>query len=138
MKSEKCNNINRLSKGYSTNSIDINLLKSQKTHEDLKVPIDNPYQNNFIKKKCGKSIDNNNSIKRRKKLKELDIISSNMEKTSQNLNQPVQFYAGLFNNIISKDYQKLKDSYNIFNSKRSYNNNVEEILTKKTEKNINK
>ena len=141
MKSEKCyniNNINRLSKGFSTNSIDINLLKSQKTHGDLNVPIDNPYQNNFIKKKCGKSIDNNNSIKRRKKLKELDIISSNMEKTSQNLNQPVQFYAGLFNNIISKDYQKLKDSYNIFNSKRSYNNNVEEILTKKTEKNINK
>ena len=141
MKSGKCNNINNIiSKGYSTNSIDINLLKSQKTHGDLNVPIDNSYQNNFIKKKCGKSIDNNNSMKRRKKLKlkELDIISSNMEKTSQNLNQPVQFYAGLFNNIISKDYLKLKDSYNIVNSKRSYNNNVEEILTKKTEKNNNK
>lgn len=40
--------------------------------------------------------------KRRKKEKELDIISINIQNSSQNLNQPDIFYAGLFSKLIFK------------------------------------
>ena len=38
--------------------------------------------------------------RKKKKKSELDIISSNIQKSSQNLNQPDIFYAGLFNQLI--------------------------------------
>ena len=43
-----------------------------------------------------------NPNKKRKKEKELDIISINIKKSSQNLNQPDIFYAGLFSELIFK------------------------------------
>ena len=48
--------------------------------------------------------------KKKKKLKELDIISSNILKSSQNLNNPQAFYAGLFSQIMFKNYTKLNPS----------------------------
>ena len=41
-------------------------------------------------------------IKKKKKKNELDIIALNMLKSSQNLNQPDIFYAGLFSQLITK------------------------------------
>ena len=46
--------------------------------------------------------NNNNSSKKKKKKKDLDIISFNLKKSSQNLNQPDIFYAGLFSELITK------------------------------------
>ena len=40
--------------------------------------------------------------KKKKKEKELDIIFINIQKSSQNLNQPDIFYAGLFSKLIFK------------------------------------
>ena len=45
---------------------------------------------------------NNNNVKKKKKQKELDIISVNIQKGSQILNQPDIFYAGLFSELINK------------------------------------
>ena len=94
----------KLNKGASSNTIDFRILRSNEDIDEL-INVNNiSYKINFKRKKFGKSIDKNNSIKKRKKLNDLDIISSNLEKTSLNLNQPEAFYAGLFNNIINKDY----------------------------------
>ena len=62
----------------------------------------------------------------------MDIITSNIQKTSQNLNQPSEFYAGLFSNLISKDYPKLKESPHIFKSRSNLNNILEKTESKKT------
>ena len=131
-KNDKYNN-KKLNKRVSSNAIDNNLLKLNEDKDDSI----NINDLNFYKKKFLKSIDNNNnSIKKRKKLNELDIITSNIQKTSLNLNQPEAFYAGLFNNIINKDYLQLKEPKIIFNSKRSFNNNIAENLIKKVGKEI--
>ena len=132
IKNDKYNN-KKLNKRVSSNAIDNNLLKLNEDKDDSI----NINDLNFYKKKFLKSIDNNNnSIKKRKKLNELDIITSNIQKTSLNLNQPEAFYAGLFNNIINKDYLQLKEPKIIFNSKRSFNNNIGENLIKKVGKEI--
>ena len=54
--------------------------------------------------------------------------SSNIQKSSQNLNQPELFYAGLFNDLMIKDYPQLKDN-SMFNTKDSnyYIENNDEI-----------
>jgi hypothetical protein len=44
----------------------------------------------------------NDSPRKRKKNNELDIIQFNIQKSSQNLNQPDVFYAGLFSKLIFK------------------------------------
>ena len=46
--------------------------------------------------------------KRKKNQKEMDIISLNIEKSSQNLNQPDEFYADLFSHLIRKNENKNK------------------------------
>ena len=109
-KSEKSIN-NKLLKTLSSNSlVSVSLLKSNydKSFDTL-----NENDNNEIKKKK----ISNNKVKKRHKLKELDIISTNIQKSSQNLNNPDLFYAGLFNNLINKDYPKLKETHKIFNHK---------------------
>ena len=122
MKSDKYNN-NKLFNIKSTNSIDLSGIKSLKSNGDINDSINEKSNNNFNfkrKKNMIRSIDTN--FKRKKKLKELDIITSNIQKTSQNLNQPSEFYAGLFSNLISKDYPKLKESPTIFKSRSNLNN----------------
>ena len=57
-----------------------------------------------------KKKNNISQNKKKKKLRELDIISSNILKSSQNLNNPQAFYAGLFNQIMFKNYTKLNPS----------------------------
>ena len=82
----------KLNKGASSNTIDFRILRSNEDI-DKSINVNNiSYKINFKRKKFGKSIDKNNSIKKRKKLNDLDIISSNLEKTSLNLNQPEAFY----------------------------------------------
>ena len=67
---------------------------------------------NMNKLEFKKNKKKNNIIpnKKKKKLKELDIISSNILKSSQNLNNPQAFYAGLFSQIMFKNYTKLNPS----------------------------
>ena len=57
-----------------------------------------------------------NSTKKRKRNTELDLIQFNIRKSSQNLNQPDAFYAGLFSQLI------IKSSYE--NSRINNNNNI--------------
>ena len=59
-----------------------------------------------------------NISKKKKKKSELDIISSNIQRSSQNLNQPEVFYAGLFNQLIGN--YKNKSTCRILNT--SHNN----------------
>lgn len=53
---------------------------------------------------------NNSKLRKKQQLKELDIISSNIQKSSQNLHHPDLFYAGLFNDLMFKDYPQLKEN----------------------------
>ena len=48
----------------------------------------------------------------------MEIISTNIQKSSQNLNHPEIFYAGLFNNLITKNYPHMKENH-IFDNKNS-------------------
>ena len=54
----------------------------------------------------------NNIVKKKKKKNELDIISLNIQKGSQNLNQPDVFYAGLFSQLMFKGSNYGNDSKN--------------------------
>ena len=76
--------------------------------------------------------DNNNSNKRKKKEKEMDIISKNIQKSSQNLNQPDVFYADLFSHLI---YKNTKNKFNSSNkilkaSNILQKNEIDELLEK--------
>ena len=53
----------------------------------------------------------NSNSKRKKKEKEMDIISLNIEQSSQNLNQPDLFYADLFSQLILRKTRKNKLNY---------------------------
>ena len=64
-------------------------------------------ENSNDKKSLDESI---NSSKRKKNQKEMDIIALNIQKSSQNLNQPDLFYADLFSHLIKKDNQKNQKS----------------------------
>ena len=121
------NNNNRIIKRNSSTSCDINELKPI---EDINENNDNNF---YFKRKKFMTKSNDNNLKKKKKLNELDIISFNIQKTSQNLNQPSEFYAGLFNNLFSKDYPKLNLSPNIFKSKQTINSVLEISENKKNE-----
>ena len=128
-KSEKIIN-KKLLKAYTSNSlISIKLIKSK----DGK-PFDTLNENEF--KEIKKKKYSNNRIKKKHKMKELDIISSNIQNTSKNLNQPDVFYAGLFNNLIIKNYPQLKETHNIYNNndnKYYLDNNVIKEMAKESE-----
>ena len=124
-KSHKYNN--KFLKNTSSSSFDLNILKPNENIEfnnniDVTDYENNNYNKPITKKSFKKYGDNNNIIRKRKKLKELEIITSNIQQTSQNLNQPEVFYAGLFNNLI-KDYPKIKETPTYFNIKNNINNN---------------
>ena len=55
----------------------------------------------------------NSIVKKKKKKNELDIISLNIQKGSQNLNQPDVFYAGLFSQLMFKGSNYGNDSKNL-------------------------
>ena len=128
-KSEKIIN-KKLLKAYTSNSlISIKLIKSKdgKSFDTLN-------ENEF--KEIKKKKYSNNRIKKKHKMKELDIISSNIQNTSKNLNQPDVFYAGLFNNLIIKNYPQLKETHNIYNNndnKYYLDNNVIKEMAKESE-----
>ena len=73
------------------------------------------YQQTYLNKNL------NNIVKKKKKKNELDIISLNIQKGSQNLNQPDVFYAGLFSQLMFKGSNYGNDSKN-FKYKSSNNN----------------
>ena len=113
-KSDKYNNNIRIMKTKSYKSFDLNLIKYNKDLENYLKDEKNGsqiYLNNYRKKRLFRRSLENSPIKKRKKTNELDIITSNIQRTAQNLNQPDLFYAGLFNNLIIKDYPKLKESH---------------------------
>ena len=101
----------KLLKTYSSNSLlSGGLLKSR-----VEKSFDTQNEIDFNDERKRKTT--NARIRKKQKIKELDIISSNIQKSSQNLNQPDLFYAGLFNNLINKDYHQLKQTHKIFNIK---------------------
>ena len=60
-----------------------------------------------------KKINHNSSVKKKKKKNnnnDLDLIALNIQKSSQNLNQPDLFYAGLFSQLIFKGNNNNLDS----------------------------
>lgn len=59
--------------------------------------------------KAAKTLDTKSTIKKKKKNLELKIISDNLKQSSQNLNQPDIFYAGLFTQLISKGVPDKKE-----------------------------
>ena len=122
-KSEQKINTKKVAKAISSNSlVSLRLLgpKIDKSFDSV-----NDFEISDIKRKTKL---NNNKFRKKQQLKELDIISSNIEKSSQNLNQPDLFYAGLFNDLMIKDYPQLKDN-NIFHTKANnyYSENNDEI-----------
>ena len=54
----------------------------------------------------------------------MDIITSNIKISSQNLNQPDLFYAGLLNNLITKKYPNFKEPHLLSNKNINSNNNI--------------
>ena len=124
-KSDKSNN--KLINSSSSNSFDLGIIKSNENKRLSRNSINESFNDNMnyspLKKKSLRKSNDNNFYRRKKKLKDLDIISSNIQKTSQNLNQPEVFYAGLFNNLI-KDYPKIKEVHNYFNKKKSVNSST--------------
>ena len=101
----------KLLKTYSSNSLlSGGLLKSR-----VEKSFDTQNEIDFNDERKRKTT--NARIRKKQKIKELDIISSNIQKSSQNLNQPDLFYAGLFNDLINKDYHQLKQTHKIFNIK---------------------
>ena len=134
-KSDKYNNIIR--KTNSSGSIDFASMAIFKTCDDKSFDrIDSMSFNendnlNFKKKKMlRKSYD-----KKKRKIREMEIISSNIQKSSQNLNQPELFYAGLFNNLITKNYPHMKENF-LFdhkNSNQSLENGIINELGKESE-----
>jgi hypothetical protein len=61
---------------------------------------------NLSDKNISNKLINNKKIK---KNKEIEVISNNIKRNTQNLNNPQEFYSGLFNNIIEKQ-KKLRNS----------------------------
>ena len=71
---------------------------------------------------------NNESDKKKKKQKEMDIISLNIEKSTQNLNQPDLFYADLFSNLIFRKSHKFHSSSKILKNSIILEKNEENQL----------
>ncbi len=54
-----------------------------------------------------KNISNKILFKKTKKNKEINVISNNIKRNTQNLKNPELFYTGLFNNIIEKQKKRM-------------------------------
>ena len=75
----------------------------KKTNEQKQIQINKDENETKNNSEINKPIEKNKTIhKKKKKQNELEIISFNLKKSSQNLNQPDVFYAGLFSHLISK------------------------------------
>ena len=61
------------------------------------------------------------NAKKKKKKNELDIITLNIQKSSQNLNQPDIFYAGLFSQLLFKGTSNENSNHNTENNKNNEN-----------------
>ena len=135
-KSDKYNNI--LGKTNYSGSFDFTSMAMLRTYDDKSFDrIDSMSVNendnlNFKKKKLLKKSVDNNLIKKKKRIREMEIISSNIEKSSQNLNHPELFYAGLFNNLITKNYPHIKENH-LFDNKNS-NHSLENDIIKEAGK----
>ena len=119
-KSDKYNNmIRKVKSSRSINFNSLTILKAYKEKSfDNRSETVNENDNYNLRKKKNLIKSDNNLIKKRKKLREMDIISTNIQKSSQNLYQPDIFYAGLFNNLINKNYLHYKDSH-LYDNKNS-------------------
>ena len=115
------------------NKINSNLdyLKNIHTIKEKKLPdfekniiLEEKIENSNDKKSIEESVDNS---KRRKNKKEMEIISLNIKKSSQNLNQPDLFYADLFSHLIRKDNQKNLKNKNLSSSKLWKNIDINNI-----------
>ena len=73
----------------------------------------------------------NDSLRKKKKNNELDIIQLNIQKSSQNLNQPDVFYAGLFSQLIFKGSSY--ENTHLNDNSNNYNNNNSNINLKYNE-----
>ena len=88
------------------------------------------------KKRYHENISNknpNNIVKKKKKKNELDIISLNIQKGSQNLNQPDVFYAGLFSQLMFKGNSHANDNKDL--KYKSTNNNENGDIISNNDKN---
>ena len=96
-------------------SVDVYSNKSGKILLDKNKSIINiDEEDKKIKKKhdtCLKKIPNKNLVKKKKRNSALDIINMNIMKSSENLNQPEVFYAGLFNQLIFKRSSQKNNKY---------------------------
>ena len=92
-------------------------------------------QTSFVENKT-LDINDKNDNKKNKKRKEMDIISFNIQKSSQNLNEPEVFYADLFSQLIIKDKGKsrLHSSSKKWKNDDSYliGNDIHEIEEEKS------
>ena len=127
LKSDKSNNKIKKTKSSSF-SIEKSIRENHSFLMNNKSMNDTFYDNNNVRRKTfneasldcfthqGKFIS-----KKKKKKSELEIISSNIQKSSQNLNQPEVFYAGLFNQLIGN--YKNKSTYRILDISHNYEAN---------------
>ena len=131
------------SKSFINNSIKANCSDLEKQISDGTYENDRLIRNSLNKRSIGSLVkDNNCSNKKKKKQKEIDIISFNIRKSSQNLNQPDIFYAGLFNELMVnyRNKSSCKITNIIKNNEEKKDKNMEEINRKcsqflRTEKN---
>ena len=88
------------------------------------------YRSNISNKNVSnKNISNKNLFKKTKKNKEIDMISNNIKRNTQNLKNPELFYTGLFNNIIEKQKKKNVTSQLVVKMKKK--NKKDNIRSKK-------
>ena len=81
------------------------------------------------KKRRNKTSDKNYlhlNAKKKKKKNELDIITLNIQKSSQNLNQPDIFYAGLFSQLLFKGTSSENVNKNINNNDKDDINKIDD------------
>ena len=76
--------------------------KEEEEKKEKKEKKEKEVKENTSKIKFTKTLDTKSTLKKKKKNLELRIISDNLKQSSQNLNQPDIFYAGLFTQLISK------------------------------------
>jgi len=96
-KSDKYNNIIR--KTNSSASLDFASMAVLRTYEDKSfdrmdsISINENDNLNFKKKRIIRKSVDNNLMRKKRRIREMEIISSNIQKSSQNLNHPELFYA---------------------------------------------
>ena len=104
-----------------------NIIPEEKQEENSKI------SNNIEHENQHENI--NNQSKKKKKQKEMDIISLNIKRSSQNLYQPDIFYADLFSHLIfRKKSSKYHSSSKILKSSNIIENNeLEELKEEKSQ-----